>query len=361
MYDQYLGAGRLESSQHFLVEAILSLEHANSTQQNLLKTPPTRKVLNNELATIYRSIRQTLDRLSRLYIVLFGPQCSEDGISFSRWISQNRRLVNGFLGPGAETQADKVFDIVLGGDGSLSPAEEAAKGVQQAAKREASPPRPCDTLMQYMSSSVLNLEIRNVRRLLEKRFLTTRGGVPRALVKNLDALEKCYFLPRDPTTDCVWNVDHQSSRIEVFSKSDVGKTYRAKCICATAKAKKKKKTIAHDKDPYCPKNPKDEDSKSNRVSEIHVKGSLTSPESSTPKTEETKVEVAKVEEKADPTESFRCKALMAEILDTISPQHVKDHFRKIREIVSSNYKTESPWEGQCFGTVLMGPATTGTR
>jgi hypothetical protein len=70
-------------------------------------------------------------------------------------------------------------------------------------------------------------------------------------------------------------------------------------------------------------------------------------------------EEKKEEEKPDPTEKIHSKELMAEILDMIGPQHVKDHFQKIKGIVSSSYKETNPWEGKYFGAVLMGPASTG--
>lgn len=70
-------------------------------------------------------------------------------------------------------------------------------------------------------------------------------------------------------------------------------------------------------------------------------------------------EEKKVEEKVDPSEKIHSRELMAEILDMIGPQHVKDHFRKIKDTVSASFKEASPWEGKHFGVVLMGPLSTG--
>lgn len=67
----------------------------------------------------------------------------------------------------------------------------------------------------------------------------------------------------------------------------------------------------------------------------------------------------KIAEKVDPSEKIHSKELMAEILDMVGPQHVKDHFRKIKEMVSSSYREENPWAGKNFGAILMGPASTG--
>lgn len=70
-------------------------------------------------------------------------------------------------------------------------------------------------------------------------------------------------------------------------------------------------------------------------------------------------EEKKEEEKVDPSEKIHSRELMAEMLDMIGPQHVKDHFRKIKDTVSASFKEVSPWEGKHFGVVLMGPASTG--
>ena len=67
----------------------------------------------------------------------------------------------------------------------------------------------------------------------------------------------------------------------------------------------------------------------------------------------------KEEEKVDPSEKIHSRELMAEILDMIGPQHVKDHFQKIKETVSASFKEKDPWEGKFFGVVLMGTASTG--
>jgi len=83
------------------------------------------------------------------------------------------------------------------------------------------------------------------------------------------------------------------------------------------------------------------------------------PGSATGEAETKTEETAAVEEKTDPSEKIHSKELMAEILDMIGPQHVKDHFQKIKEAVSASYKEENPWEGKFFGLVLMGPASTG--
>jgi hypothetical protein len=248
------GGGCLESSQRLLVDAILSLEEANSSHQNLIKTPATRKSLNNDISVIARNIKQALDRLSKLYILLFGPQCSEDSHSFSRWINQNRKVINGFLGDNSDQSVNKVFDIVLG-DASFS---QDIIEIESTTKMDASSPPPCETLTRYLPSLDLARELKEVRRLLEIKFESRQNGIPRDIVEKVNSLEELFYISRDPTTDAVWNVGHQVSRVEVFQESDVGKAYRDKCACKAEEGAE----VSHTSDPYCPKNTKDEDSKS---------------------------------------------------------------------------------------------------
>lgn len=356
MFDQspFLGGGCLETSQNLLVQAILALEEANTTHQTSTKSPSSRKPSSNETSPIIKNVKTALDRLSKLYILLFGPQCSEDSHSFSRWITQNRRVLNGILGENADLSASKVLDIVLGDEASCG---EGVIEIVKDADAESSPPQRCDILLPYQPSLNLNDELKQFRKLAERRFESTPDGIPRVIVEKVAALELLFYLTRDQTTDCVWNVDHQASRIEVFAESDVGKVFRQKCVCTAAAGSEEK---VHSTDPHCPKNKKDEDSRLSAYVSTNFTNKFPAPVKVEVKDKpEEKKEEKKEEEKVDPSEKIHSRELMAEILDMIGPQHVKDHFRKIKDVVSASYKEKDPWEGKYFGVVLMGPASTG--
>lgn len=234
-----------------LVQAILTLDEAHTTQQSVLKlTPPPSQPPKVDSTTSFQNVKTALDRLSKLYILLFGPPSSEDAHNFTNWISQNRELLQQFLGDRSKSDIDDFPPK----DGASCGVVEVVQGTDAD-----SPPQPCDILLPYQPALKLSHELKLFRKLAEWRFASIAGGIPRAVVAKVAALEILYHLVRDQTTDCVWNVDHQATRIEVFTPSDVGKVFRDKCACPAAE---KGAEVVHSKDVHCPKNKKDEDSRS---------------------------------------------------------------------------------------------------
>lgn len=349
--------GCLQTSQHLLVQAILTLDDAHNSHSQTTKSSSTQTQIADPDSSLFQNIKTALERLSQLYVLLFGSQNNQGPHSFTQWISDNRKLLTSLLGDASKSNNGQLFEIGLGdepsgGNGVI----EVIKG----ADGDSSPPQPCDTLQSYQPLLGFNDELNQFRKLVERKFAATSDGIPRGLVEQIAALELLFHITRDQTTDPIWNVSHQVYRKEVFVASDVGKVFRQKCACPAAVEGKQ---VDHSQDPHCPRNVKEEDSKlfshpgQDDANECvaPVPGGQVEEQKPEAKPEEEKKE----EEKPDPTEKIHSKELMAEILDMIGPQHVKDHFQKIKGIVSSSYKETNPWEGKYFGAVLMGPASTG--
>ena len=251
--------GCLETSQNLLVQAINFLEEANNTHHNLTNSPsnPSHPSDPNsssiEVPPLLQNITTALDRLSKLHILLFGPR-SEGGQSASRLRStQSQRQLSELLGEKTVSNDPEVVEIIQGQEPSCG--EDVLEIVQET-DAESSPPQRCDTLLPYQPALNLNEELKVFRKLVEIRFESIPSGIPRFIVEKVAELETLFHLPRDQTTNCVWNVDHQVSRIELITGSGV---FREKCVCVPAEGSVEK---VHSTDPHCPKNKKEEDSKS---------------------------------------------------------------------------------------------------
>ena len=241
-----LGGTHLDTSRSLLVQAILTLDEAHGTQlSSVSSSSVSPSSLPNISQTFIRNIKTALDRLSKLHILLFGPRPAEDDQDFSQWLSENRDSLHRFLDDRSNSDIDEFL------------AKEGGVGVLSADAGADSPPQPCDMLQTYEPASKLQDELKIFRRLVEQRFAKSSRGIPRVVVEKVAILESLYFLTRDQTTDCVWNVEHQILPNEVFLEADAGKVFRQKCQCVAAE---KGKEIEHSQDVYCPKNKKDEDS-----------------------------------------------------------------------------------------------------
>lgn len=249
------GGGCLETSQHLLVQAINFLEEANTTHQTLTNPSSSPKSSSIEASPLLKNITTALDRLSQLHTLLFGPR-SEDGQSSSRWSTQSHQKPSEVLEEKPIIKDPEVLELVLGGEASCG--EDVLEIVKET-DAESSPPQRCDTLLPYQPSLNLNEELKQFRKLIELRFESIPNGIPRFIVEKVAELEILFHLTRDQTTDCVWNVDHQTSRIELFTGLNTAGVFRQKCVCVPAEGSEEK---VHATDPHCPKNKKDEDRKS---------------------------------------------------------------------------------------------------
>jgi hypothetical protein len=160
------------------------------------------------------------------------------------------------LGDASKSSNGQLFEIGLGDEPSSG---NGVIEVITGADGDSTPPPLCDTLQSYQPLLNFNDELKQFRKLVERKFAATSDGVPRGLVEQIAALEVLFHITRDQTTDPVWNVSHQVCRNEVFVESDVGKTFRQKCACPAAEEGKQ---IDHSQDAHCPRNAKEEDSKS---------------------------------------------------------------------------------------------------
>jgi dsDNA-binding SOS-regulon protein len=241
-----LGGVNLDTTRSLLVQAILTLDEAHNSQPSQSSTPSSPSLPPSFL----RNIKTALDRLSKLHILLFSPPSpQEEQQDLSQWLSENRDSFQQFLGNRSNSDIDEFL------------AQESSCGVLSKSKTD-SPPESCDTTIQaYQPAFQLQQELKIFRQLAEQRFAEISGGngVPRVVVEKVAEVEELYFLTRDQTTDCVWNVEYQALPNEVFLESDSGKMFRQKCQCPAAEEGKE---IEHSKDVYCPKNKKDEDCES---------------------------------------------------------------------------------------------------
>lgn len=248
--------GCLQTSQNLLVQAIVSLEEANTTHQAVTKLASSPNSTSEEASPPLKNITTALDRLSRLHTLLFGPR-RKDGQLSSLESTENEQnwddLLDEVLDEKAALEKTELQQEVIGIHVSVG--ESVLEVVEVADAESCSPPQHCDTLLPYQPSLNLNEELRQFRKLVELRFETIPSGIPRFIVKKVAELEILFHLTRDQTTDCIWNVDHQVSQIEVFKGLGV---FRQKCVCVAAKGSKEK---VHSTDPFCPKNKKQEDSK----------------------------------------------------------------------------------------------------
>lgn len=247
--------GCLAISQNLLVQAIVSLEEANTTNQKVTKSPSSPKSKTDETSPTLKNITTALDRLSKLHTLLFGPRRKEDELLCQESTEKEQNL---------EELLDEVFDEKAALEKSelqqdfievdLSVGEIVLETVEVADTESCSPPQPCDTLLPYQPSLNLNEELKQFRKLVELRFESISTGIPRFIIEKVAELEILFHLTRDQVTDCIWNVDHQVLPNEVFQGAGV---FRQKCNCVVAKGSKVK---VHSSDPFCPKNRKLEDS-----------------------------------------------------------------------------------------------------
>jgi hypothetical protein len=95
--------------------------------------------------------------------------------------------------------------------------------------------------------------LRQLRIHLETRYETEVDGVPSELVCLLHSFEIMHGLKRHPSTNSLWNIDHQEVRFEVFEARDVGVMYRQKCFCEKANDPGVTEDSMHYLDLFCPR------------------------------------------------------------------------------------------------------------
>jgi hypothetical protein len=112
--------------------------------------------------------------------------------------------------------------------------------------------RPCENLI-YESADVveLSLIIKRIRLFFERKYELDLNDIPWTVLDQLATYEVMFHIERHPTTECIWNVEHQEERCEVFFWGDAGVWYRQKCLCSPCWGND---TTNHANDMYCPRN-----------------------------------------------------------------------------------------------------------
>lgn len=62
--------------------------------------------------------------------------------------------------------------------------------------------------------------MKQIRIFLQDRYNLEFGGISFRIIEQLSFCEDVLRIHRDPSTDSIWNIQHQEQRIEVFEKSD---------------------------------------------------------------------------------------------------------------------------------------------
>ncbi|KAG4427433.1 hypothetical protein IFR05_017084, partial [Cadophora sp. M221] len=228
--------------------------------------------------------------------------------------------------------------------------------------------------------------IRSAREFLQIRYETIPGEIPLSVIHQISSWEEIFSISRSPSTDSIWNVDHQEHRIEAFEPRDLGTCYRLKCICP--------KGALHSLDVFCPRNipselsglgelerdgkeynrKKSEKMSTPEQSEDEDDGDDDDDDQESEKEGEEDEEVAGDTEEPEPDyeaiaarEAAEAKQALLElkekkiagIMDMVGWQSAKEHIRKLEAKVKTSARQGVDIQGEGFGTILMGGSGTG--
>lgn len=220
-------------------------------------------------------------------------------------------------------------------------------------------PVPSEFLIQHASAKPLDLAItlKQIRQTLEQRYETVPGGVPFSLVEILHLAETILSLERDPTTDCIWNIDHQRHRVQTFGECDIGIAYRERCTCDIETTLE---NTIHARDPYCPWNIPaqdnelewDEEERKWKRKEIAVSDSPMKDAAETGEEEN-----GKEEEKSESEEKMA--ELIAKITKMVGLNSIKEHVQKLNMMIEASARQGVKLKNERFGTVFLGSTGTG--
>lgn len=213
-----------------------------------------------------------------------------------------------------------------------------------------------ESLIHHYSTKTYDLSftLKQIRQVLEGKYEASPAGLPFSVVELLQLGEAQLCLERHPTTDSIWNIDHQRHRLQTFEESDIGIAYRQKCSCDMETPLK---GSIHAMDPYCPRNipANDDELEWDEGEGKWVKKKTPRPNSPVAEESDIEEEEEVVEEKK---EESMAKAVSS-ITEMIGLNSIKHHVQKLNTFIETSFRQGVNLEQERFGTVFFGSTGTG--
>jgi hypothetical protein len=243
-----------------------------------------------------------------------------------------------------DVSSEEVVEIVPSGETTPLTAD-----IQEA--------EPSESLIHHYSTRTYNLSItlKQIRRVLEEKYEVGPAGLPFSVVELLHHGETQLCLERHPTTDSIWNIDHQRHRLQAFEERDIGIVWRQKCSCDMETPLK---GSIHAMDPYCPRNIPANDDELEWDEEEGKWVEKKTPRPTSPAEEESDTEEKEEEEVEEKKEEKMAKALSS-ITEMVGLNTIKIHVQKLNTFIETSFRQGVNLEQERFGTVFFGSTGTG--
>jgi len=312
------------------------------------------------IVTSYVEIFNLLKRRNKGLDELTSCKDEEHSVENSQ---STKSAISGFTGSSDQESLSTTSGTATD---SCSEQDESVILISRAGTKATNEPTSWELITKLPRSFDLVIILKQLRVQSELKYETEEDGPPISLVTCLHVFEALHRLTQDPTTNSIWNIDSQQHRTEYFGLSDIGISYRQKCICDGGTSQEN----FHKLDVYCPRN---QSLESAEVKDDTEKDSeeITSARPPSPAASDSNEEVDTDEnedEGEDDTideaaaEAARVATMneaMQKVTDLVGLHNVKTHMSNLKALVEASGRTGVELKEGRFGTVFLGNGGTG--